>query len=696
MKTPTPSRPRVSVVMAMHNAAATVEQAVRSLQAQTEGSWEVLVVNDGSTDESAEIVRTLAAREPRIRLIEQKQGGPGAARNRGLDEAEGEFVAFLDADDWLEPRAYEHLIAAAKVTGAACGRCRMCDPRGRAIRWPEPVASGAPIGVSDLVDGECFAIHAQIVRRELVGETRFRTDLPCCEDLEFFLALAQKGARWARDSHLVCWYRLRPRQRGTADYAAKFGAIRGILEKPPHSAAAASIAARAFNFATMMVLQDPTLNNASRVVSGLGFEPRFTAQQAALAAHAYLPLSEETGMDAWQVHLDRYASRLRGWWDRCVREGWMEASAPAAAIPLLAHLIANELDVPGDLADELEPERPIVVLGLGINGVRMAQTLASRGLKFSVRDDAVTPADLAERIPGISATLIEASAPFEANAQHVMTLLHDEGFLRKLPAGLEMARWSETVQRISRSVAAQLERSLLPRPLVAPAASKRPVDLFLGSFKRPEKLAAMIESVRDTGYPARVLVAAGDPGTIATCERYPGIAECVYNTLNNKRIGCTAPLNHVYKSLVRHDALFCTDDCVFDKDALDIAMETLYSKFPDGDGVVGLKQENIPDGYDLAFPLMGRKFLDRFAPAASGKDVFFPGFYHLFNDAEIGITIKCLGNWVFEPRATIRHLHPAHGGTLDKTHNHGLTYRQHDEALWRQRRAKGLIWGIDA
>lgn len=226
--------------------------------------------------------------------------------------------------------------------------------------------------------------------------------------------------------------------------------------------------------------------------------------------------------------------------------------------------------------------------------------------------------------------------------------------------------------------------------------TKRPVDLFLGSFKRPEKLAAMIESVRDTGYPARVLVAAGDPGTITTCERYPGLAECAYNTENNKRIGCTAPLNHVYKSLVRSDALFCTDDCIFNKDALDVAMETLYSKFPDGDGVVGLKQENIPDGYDLAFPLMGRKFLDRFAPAASGKDIFFPGFYHLFNDAEIGVTIKCMGNWVFEPRAALRHFHPAHGGTLDKTHNHGLTYRDHDESLWRQRRAKGLVWGIDA
>ncbi|MBX3376281.1 MAG: hypothetical protein KF678_04680 [Phycisphaeraceae bacterium] len=225
--------------------------------------------------------------------------------------------------------------------------------------------------------------------------------------------------------------------------------------------------------------------------------------------------------------------------------------------------------------------------------------------------------------------------------------------------------------------------------------TKRPLDLFLGSYKRPEKLTAMIESVRDTGYPARICVAAGDLATVEVCERYRGLVHAVYNTEVNTRIGCTAPLNHVYKSLVRRDALFCTDDCLFAPDALDIAMDTLYRTFPDGDGVVGLKQENIPGGYDLAFPLMGRAFLDRFAPAHSGKDIFFPGYFHLYNDAEIGLTIKCLGNWVFEPRATIRHFHPAHGGTLDATHSHGLTHHAHDESLWRARRAAGTLWGLD-
>ncbi|MGD9688663.1 MAG: hypothetical protein AB7K52_03120 [Phycisphaerales bacterium] len=253
------------------------------------------------------------------------------------------------------------------------------------------------------------------------------------------------------------------------------------------------------------------------------------------------------------------------------------------------------------------------------------------------------------------------------------------------------------------------------------SARLRPtVDVFLASFKRPDKLAAMIESVRESGYPARVLVAAGDLGTVETCERYPGLVECVFSSAVNRRVGCTAPLNLVFRTLVRNDALFCTDDCVFAPDALDIAMSTLHERFPDTDGVVGLAQENIAGAYDLAFPLMGRKFLDRFrqlppeftrgrahSAAASGAagglglgqpgDLFWPGYFHLFNDAEIGLTIKCMGNWVFEPRAKLRHFHPEFGGgEMDATHDHGLTFKNEDAIAWTTRRREGKLWGADA
>lgn len=91
---------RVSVIVPLFNKEPYVARALRSILDQSFQDFEILVIDDGSTDKSAEIVRRVCDR--RIRLIQQENGGPGAARNRGIAEAKGEFVAFLDADDcWL-------------------------------------------------------------------------------------------------------------------------------------------------------------------------------------------------------------------------------------------------------------------------------------------------------------------------------------------------------------------------------------------------------------------------------------------------------------------------------------------------------------------------------------------------------------------------------------------------------------------
>jgi GT2 family glycosyltransferase len=91
---------RISVIIPLFNKALYIKRALDSVMAQSFSDFEVIVVNDGSTDEGAQIVA--AYDDPRIRLLSQENLGPGAARNRGIAEARGEFVAFLDADDeWL-------------------------------------------------------------------------------------------------------------------------------------------------------------------------------------------------------------------------------------------------------------------------------------------------------------------------------------------------------------------------------------------------------------------------------------------------------------------------------------------------------------------------------------------------------------------------------------------------------------------
>ncbi len=101
---------RLSVVIPAFNAATTIRSAVRSTLSQTVPVLEVIVVDDGSTDETAEAVAGIE--DPRVRLVSRANGGPAAARNAGIAAARGDWVAFLDSDDLWLPRYVETATAA--------------------------------------------------------------------------------------------------------------------------------------------------------------------------------------------------------------------------------------------------------------------------------------------------------------------------------------------------------------------------------------------------------------------------------------------------------------------------------------------------------------------------------------------------------------------------------------------------------
>ena len=105
---------KVSVILPIYNQEKFIKKAISSLQNQTLKETEFICVNDGSKDNSLEILKTLACKDNRIKIIDQKNQGAGCARNNGLKAARGEYLAFLDPDDWFEHNALESLYNKAK------------------------------------------------------------------------------------------------------------------------------------------------------------------------------------------------------------------------------------------------------------------------------------------------------------------------------------------------------------------------------------------------------------------------------------------------------------------------------------------------------------------------------------------------------------------------------------------------------
>lgn len=134
--------PRVSIVIPAYNAVRWLDETVSSVKAQTFTDWEIIIVNDGSTDDTATLIQELAAGDVRIKGVHQSNSGHCAARNTGLAQTSAEvaYVIFLDADDLWETDALEALVSSLDQQPQACGAygyCRYIDQQGQFCRGDE-------------------------------------------------------------------------------------------------------------------------------------------------------------------------------------------------------------------------------------------------------------------------------------------------------------------------------------------------------------------------------------------------------------------------------------------------------------------------------------------------------------------------------------------------------------------------------
>lgn len=154
--------PLASVVVPAFNQERWLPRCLASLQAQSMGDFEVIVVDDGSTDGTAALVQTMAQQDPRFRLLQQPNAGAGAARNAGLQLARGQYLHFLDADDWLEPQAY-----------AVWADAALRHPQAQVLfanHFEVDLVSGkrTRVDVQDLADGQLRSGLDEAGRRQLL------------------------------------------------------------------------------------------------------------------------------------------------------------------------------------------------------------------------------------------------------------------------------------------------------------------------------------------------------------------------------------------------------------------------------------------------------------------------------------------------------------------------------------------------
>jgi glycosyltransferase involved in cell wall biosynthesis len=219
----------VSVIMPAYNVAPYVGDAVESALAQTFRDLEVLVVDDGSIDATAAIVAAIAARDPRVKLIRQANGGISTARNRALAASTGRYLALLDSDDLWDPEylaAQLAILESQPEVAVVTGNARFLGSRldGQPARpWPD--ARPVPDLASILADEESIFIMS-IFRREVYERIGgFDESMRTNEDYDYWLRAAIAGFRFVRNDRPLGRYR----RRDDSLSAVEERMVRGIL-----------------------------------------------------------------------------------------------------------------------------------------------------------------------------------------------------------------------------------------------------------------------------------------------------------------------------------------------------------------------------------------------------------------------------------------------------------------------------------
>ena len=216
-------QPLVSVVITCYNYADYVEQAIKSILQQTYKNIELIIIDDGSTDKSLDIITKY---RDSAKVVSRKNKGIVYTRNEAIQLAKGKYLCFLDADDYFDKDYIGNMVDIAEQTGAD-----VVYPNWRIFGDRDEKVEFSDFTLQKLIKHEIHCTAESLIRVKSIGKNRFESET-VAEDWDFFLGLALKGRKFVLAKDCYINYRVRQNTRGTSrDYWEDMRYFYQILQK---------------------------------------------------------------------------------------------------------------------------------------------------------------------------------------------------------------------------------------------------------------------------------------------------------------------------------------------------------------------------------------------------------------------------------------------------------------------------------
>ena len=211
----------VSIIVPIYNTEKYLDSCIQSVLRQTYTNWELILIDDGSTDKSGRIAEEYGFADERITVFHQKNLGVSLARNQGIDEATGNYVVFLDADDELIEDCLAKTVNIAEETNADVVAGRSCE--NQELFQDRIIWTGAEALENSLKDHLfTYSACAKLIRREFIGKTRFTPDIRINEDSYFVFQLLCKQNVFVLTNDVIYFYRANSESSSRTVFSEKY------------------------------------------------------------------------------------------------------------------------------------------------------------------------------------------------------------------------------------------------------------------------------------------------------------------------------------------------------------------------------------------------------------------------------------------------------------------------------------------